>query len=58
MLIYVDDLIVTGNDTFRISHLKKYLDNQFHIKDLDKLRYFLGIEVARSTVGIILNQRK
>ncbi|KAH9686538.1 reverse transcriptase Ty1/copia-type domain-containing protein [Citrus sinensis] len=35
-----------------------FLQAQFHIKDLGTLKYFLGIEVARSKQGIFLNQRK
>ncbi|KAK3042700.1 hypothetical protein RJ639_000758 [Escallonia herrerae] len=46
VLIYVDDVIVTGTDSAKISWLKHYLDTKFHIKDLGKLKYFLGIEVA------------
>ncbi|KAK3033910.1 hypothetical protein RJ639_033545 [Escallonia herrerae] len=57
VLIYVDDVIVTRTDSAKISWLK-YLDTKFHIKDLSKLKYFLGIEVAHSSDGIALSQRK
>lgn len=46
VLIYVDDIIVTRNDALKICQLKTHLDSEFRIKDLGKLKYFLGIEVA------------
>ena len=58
VLIYVDDMIITGNDENVIAALKESLHTKFRIKDLDQLRYFLGIEVARSTDGISISQRK
>lgn len=58
VLVYVDDLIVAGNNTAVVSKFKQYLRTQFHMKDLVILRYSLGIEVARSPLGIYLCQRK
>ncbi|GLT30031.1 hypothetical protein SLA2020_048560 [Shorea laevis] len=58
VLIYVDDIVITGNDGARIATLKHYLHSKFSIKDLGPLKYFLGIEVARTTEGIVLSQRK
>lgn len=57
-LVYVDDLIVTGNNSTEIGQFKTYLHACFHMKDLGKLKYFLGVEVAQSATGIFLCQRK
>jgi ribosomal protein S3 len=48
IVIYVDDLIIIGNSDADISDLKKLLKQKFEMKDLGKLRYFLGIEVIKS----------
>ena len=48
LIIYVDDMIITGNDDEEIIDLQKHLANEFEMKNLGGLKYFLGIEVARS----------
>ena len=58
LLVYVDDILLTGNDPACFIALKKFLVDQFGLKDLGSLRYFLGLEVARTYVGISLTQRK
>ena len=58
VLVYVDDLIVSGNDYSALQTFKSYLSDCFHMKDLCPLKYFLGIEVARSSAGLFLCQRK
>ncbi|GAA0164844.1 transmembrane signal receptor [Lithospermum erythrorhizon] len=58
VLVYVDDLIISGNDSAAISTFKQYLNSCFHMKDLRVLKFFLGVEVARSEEGIFLSQRK
>jgi hypothetical protein len=58
LLVYVDDIILTGDDAPGISQVKQDLGKVFDVKDLGSLRYFLGIEVARSRNGISLSQRK
>jgi hypothetical protein len=45
IVIYVDDLIIIGDNDADISNLKKLLKQKFEMKDLGELRYFLGIEV-------------
>ncbi|CAM8970229.1 unnamed protein product [Rhodiola kirilowii] len=58
LLIYVDDIVITGTSNSIISDIKKAIHTKFRIKDLGLLKYFLGIEVARSSTGIFINQRK
>ncbi|KAL0543591.1 hypothetical protein IC582_018691 [Cucumis melo] len=58
LVVYVDDIVITGNDASGISSLKTFRQGQFHMKDLGQLKYFLGIEVMRSKKGIYLSQRK
>ncbi|KAM2062109.1 hypothetical protein TB2_047101 [Malus domestica] len=58
LIIYVDDMIVTSDDTIEIEQLQGYLSSKFETKDLGSLKYFLGIEVARSQEEIYLSQRK
>lgn len=58
LLIYVDDILITGNDSASIVALKKFLHSHFRIKDLGDLKYFLGIKVSSSTHGIFISQRK
>lgn len=48
--------MVTGDDKKGIQDLNEFLANEFEIKDLGFLKYFLGIEVARSSKGICVSQ--
>ena len=43
LLVYVDDMIITGDDEIKKQTLKERLTAQFEMKDLGKLKYFLGI---------------
>ncbi|CAH9080519.1 unnamed protein product [Cuscuta europaea] len=58
ILVYVDDLLITGSNPTMISSLKKHLAQTFPIKDLGHMKYFLGLEIARGQKGILLCQRK
>ncbi|KAL4025768.1 hypothetical protein IC575_014173 [Cucumis melo] len=58
LIVYVDDIVLTGDDQTEISQLKQRMGDEFEIKDLGNLKYFLGIEVARSKEGISVSQRK
>jgi len=49
LLIYMDDIVLTGNDPKLCTDFKENLDKCFHIKDLGTLKYFLGIEVTRNS---------
>ncbi|TYK26078.1 Retrovirus-related Pol polyprotein from transposon TNT 1-94 [Cucumis melo var. makuwa] len=51
LIVYVDDIVLTGDDQTEISQLKQRMGDEFEIKDLGNLKYFLGIEVARSKEG-------
>ena len=58
LIVYVDDMIITGDDAEEISRLQEQLSAEFEMKHLGGLKYFLGIEVARSKASILLSQRK
>ncbi|XP_070007278.1 uncharacterized mitochondrial protein AtMg00810-like [Nicotiana sylvestris] len=58
VLVYVDDLLVTGTSLALIQQVRKDLQARFKMKDLGELKFFLGIEFLRSKEGILMNQRK
>jgi len=58
LLVYVDDLILTGNDHDLCASFKDYLHSCFLINNLGPLKYFLGIEVAPNGKGLFLCHRK
>jgi hypothetical protein len=58
LLLYVDDMIITGNDHSGISDFKIFLHQQFEMKDLGHLSYFLGLEVFSDSTGYYLSQAK
>nr|GEZ96074.1 cysteine-rich RLK (receptor-like protein kinase) 8 [Tanacetum cinerariifolium] len=58
LLVYVDDIIITGNNSSLIKKRKAFLNTKFMIKDLGRLKYFLDIEVINTENGLCLSQRK
>ena len=58
LVVYVDAIVITSSNQDGIRKLKQHLFSHFQTKDLGKLKYFLGIEVAQSNSGVIISQRK
>ncbi|XP_042387961.1 uncharacterized mitochondrial protein AtMg00810-like [Zingiber officinale] len=58
VLVYVDDLVITGDDKAEILQTKENLSVQFQMKELGQLKYFLGLEIDRTQSGIFLCQQK
>ncbi|KAL2226906.1 uncharacterized protein LOC110011899 [Sesamum indicum] len=58
LIIYVDDIIITGPSIDDIARVKCYLHDLFTIKDLGDARYFLGLEIARGSSGLYIAQTK
>uniref|UniRef100_A0A803Q378 Reverse transcriptase Ty1/copia-type domain-containing protein n=1 Tax=Cannabis sativa TaxID=3483 RepID=A0A803Q378_CANSA len=57
LLVYVDDVILASNNMNELEALKLRLNERFKLKDLGDLKYFLGLEIARSSKGIFVSQR-
>ena len=58
LLLYVDDMIITGDNLIGIQELKDFLSQQFEKKDLGHLSYFLGLEITYSTDGLYITPAK
>lgn len=58
LLVYVDDILLAGPNISVINYFKNTLSSHFKLRDLGKLKYFLGLEVAQSQQGIYISQRK
>eukprot|EP00253_Pinus_taeda_P009702 PITA_09702 len=56
LVLYVDDLILTGSDPNLINHVKSSLKKKFEMTDLGHLHYFLGLQILQSKEGIFLSQ--
>ncbi|XP_062118563.1 uncharacterized mitochondrial protein AtMg00810-like [Humulus lupulus] len=58
LLVYVDDIIITGPDLHQLHQIQQTLHTHFKLKALGPLKYFLGFEIARSSAGLFLSQRQ
>ncbi|KAG7547402.1 GAG-pre-integrase domain [Arabidopsis suecica] len=58
LLLYVDDMAITGNNSTALSNLLEALNKQFRMKDMGKLHYFLGIQAHYHSGGLFLSQHK
>ncbi|KAL2248299.1 UNVERIFIED_CONTAM: Retrovirus-related Pol polyprotein from transposon RE1, partial [Sesamum indicum] len=58
LLVYVDDVLITCSSEHKITEIKRLLDTAFTIKDLDLAKYFLNLEIARSSAGMSITQHK
>jgi Reverse transcriptase (RNA-dependent DNA polymerase) len=58
VLIYVDDILITGNNIISIQHCITHLKGKFTIRDLGTVHYFLGIEANFNEKGLCLTQTK
>ena len=58
MLLYVDDIIVTGNNPYLLNSFTRKLHSEFATKDLGSLNYFLGLEASSTPDGLFISQLK
>jgi hypothetical protein len=58
LLLYVDDIIITGNNSSAVSNIISQLSAVFELKDLGPLRYFLGLQIDYKKGGFFVHQRK
>lgn len=56
--LYVDDLILTGNDLEMCVEFKSSMQNEFEMTDMGKMKFFLGVEVDQREDGIHISQKK
>jgi hypothetical protein len=55
LVLYFDDLILTGSDSKLLNHVKNILKKKFEMTDLGFLHYFLGLQVLQTKEGIFLS---
>lgn len=58
LIVYLDDIILIGDDVDEMIRLTKNLTNEFDIQDLGQLKYFLEMEVFRNKTSFLVSQKK
>lgn len=58
ILLYVDDIIVAGSNMEVIDDVKAFLHFKFKLRNLGPVKFFLGLEIARSSLWIVIGQRQ
>lgn len=58
VFVYVDDILLTGDDDKGIHNIKLLLNQNFKMKELGPLTYFLGLDIYSSSNGCMVNQDK
>ena len=58
LVVYVDDILITRSNIAGITQVKVYLHRYLTIRDLNTLKYFLGIKFAYRPGKLVLNQQK
>jgi len=58
LLVYVDDILLTGSNSAMLHCLIQLLSSEFKLRDLGVVHYFLGIEVQSTGMGLMLRQHK
>ena len=53
LLVYVDDIIITGNSSQEVTNVKNMLHSHFKIRDLGEVKYFLGLEIMRDRKSVV-----
>jgi len=58
LLVYVDDILLTGSNSALLHKLITLLQTEFKLRDLGSVHFLLGIEVKLTAIGILLSQHK
>ena len=58
LLVYVDDIVLTGSCSHLVNHIIQALQQEFPIRDLGTLYYFLGLQLESTSEGTFLSQTR